>query len=289
MSLSLSCLGCNLNQALKVLDGLGLDPAAQESAMREVLSYLSQVSYDLSNPEIMGGTWEIIVRHGGNPDPYREIKQYYNGKLLAMSGSIEALIASAPDPFTNALKTAIAGNLIDFAAQHTFDLAALQRRIEDVLDAPLARDDSPRLQAALTGARTLLYLGDNCGEIVLDKLFIQRILREFPVKVYYAVRGRPIINDATLADARQVAMEEVATVLENGDSCLGTVLSRVSPGFRRVFEEADVIIAKGQGNYESLMDAPRSGLFHLFMAKCQPVAAHLKVPSMSIVCMEKKA
>lgn len=289
MSLSLSCLGCNLNQALKVLDGLGLDPAAQESAMREVLSYLSQVSYDLSNPEIMGGTWEIIVRHGGNPDPYREIKHYYNGELLAMSGSIEALIASAPDPFTTALKTAIAGNLIDFAAQHTFDLAALQRRIEDVLDAPLARDDSPRLRAALTGARTLLYLGDNCGEIVLDKLFIQRILREFPVKVYYAVRGRPIINDATLADARQVAMEEVATVLENGDSCLGTVLSRVSPGFRRVFEEADVIIAKGQGNYESLMDAPRSGLFHLFMAKCQPVAAHLKVPSMSIVCMEKKA
>lgn len=259
----------------------------REMMMREVLDYLSHADYDKCNPEIMAGTWEIITRHLQNPNPYFEIKNHYNTEVLKMSNWIETLITNSEQPFYTALKIAIVGNLIDFSASHTFDLQLLESQIKQAEQMTLAVDDSHKLYDKLRNAQSLLYLGDNCGEICLDKLLMRVIRIEFPhLKLYYGVRGKTIINDVTIEDATNVGMDEVATVIDNGDGSLGTVMSRVSDTFKEIFYQSDVVIAKGQGNFESLSEIDRSHVFHLFMAKCEPVATVLGVKNLSILCIE---
>lgn len=139
----------------------------------------------------------------------------------------------------------------------------------------------------LKKADTLLYLGDNCGEIVFDKVFIEYLKDIFPnLKIFYGVRGRPIINDGTLEDAEMVGMREVAKVLDNGDGAPGTVIEDVREEFRRLFYGADIVIAKGQGNYETLSGTDREEVYLLFMAKCGVVAKKIGVETMSLIRMK---
>jgi uncharacterized protein with ATP-grasp and redox domains len=157
-----------------------------------------------------------------------------------------------------------------------------------VNESRFARLDTDRLMADLAGAKTLLYLGDNCGEICFDKLLIRRVREVFPaLKVYYGVRGEPVVNDATLEDARLVGMEEAAQVIDNGDGSLGTVLSRVSPAFRSVWDSADVVIAKGQGNYESLCEESKT-MYFLMTVKCAVIARMTGLKQGSLVCMRSR-
>lgn len=285
MNLNLECIVCNIRQVLTVTDMLELDAAAKERIMREVLGYLHSADYQRSNPEVIRGTWEIITRHINDPNPYREIKWLYNTKLQDLAAKIRTQIDLSPDKLDTALKIAITANLIDFAANHTVDEAMLLQKIADANERRLAIDDSKLLLESLKTARTLLYLGDNCGEIAIDKIFIAYIKAAYPhIKVYFGVRGKPIVNDVTEDDAAMVQMHEAAEVISNGDGSLGTVVARTSPAFREVFYQADVIIAKGQGNFESLSEIDRGDIFFLFMAKCDVVAGLLQIPKLSIVC-----
>jgi len=274
---------------MKVIDMIDLDSNTKENMMREVLKYLSEVEYSKCNPEVIGGTWAIILKYVGNDNPYNDIKRHYNLEVLKMVEVIENLIESSNNKFNTALKVAITGNLIDFAAKHKFDFNLLKEKIMNINAISLVVDHSESLYQRLKTARSLMYLGDNCGEICLDKLFIKYIKKEFPnIKIYFGVRGQAIVNDVTLENAQMVAMEEVAEVIENGDSSLGTVIERVSDEFREKFYNADVVIAKGQGNYESLSEIDRNNVFHLFMAKCNPVSNSLGVKTLSIVCVENE-
>ena len=288
--LGMHCIECNIRQVLQISDRLSLSTHVREALMRDVLAYLSTADYGKSNPEIMGRTWQIILAHTGNPDPYRETRHQYNENLTAHEQALEKRISSSGNPFQTALKMAIAGNLIDFAARVSFTYDLLLAKLAVIEAIPLAIDDTRRLSQALGSARSLLYLGDNCGEIVLDKLFLRQIHRMWPaLRLRFGVRGQPVINDITLADAYQVDMPAVAEIVSNGDDSPGTVLSRVSPEFLALFNTSDVIIAKGQGNYESLNGLARPGLFHLFMAKCPLVANGLGVDNESIVCVDSSA
>ncbi|MFT5873250.1 MAG: hypothetical protein ACI8WT_002194 [Clostridium sp.] len=289
MKLDLNCITCNIKQVIKITELFEVDRNKKEEMMREVLEYLSNADYNKCNPEIIAGSWDIILKHIENANPYADIKQYYNMEVLKMTESIERLIENSDDKFNTALKIAIAGNLIDFSATHKFDLEMLLKKILNIDKINLAIDNSKELYERLKTAKSVLYLGDNCGEICLDKLFIKYVRNEFPnIKVYFGVRGKIIINDVTFDDALMVGMQEVAEVIENGDGSLGTVIERVSSKFKEKFYQADVIIAKGQGNYESLSEIDKNNIFHLFMAKCDPVANSLGVKSMSIVCVENK-
>lgn len=219
---------------------------------------------------------------------FRQIKSYYNQLVLSMSDLIDELIRKSSDRLVCGLKLAIAGNLIDFAAKHEFDENSLKEMIENISGTRLAIDHSAQLFGTLKNSRTLLYLGDNCGEIVLDKHFILLLKEYYPnLQVFYGVRGKPIVNDVTAWDALEVCMEEAATVISSGDGSLGTVLHRTSTEFQKIFRTADVVICKGQGNYEGLADCCRDNIFFMFMAKCSLVAAPLGVDKMSIVCMKK--
>jgi uncharacterized protein with ATP-grasp and redox domains len=288
MKLDLNCITCNINQVIRTLDLIEAEDSQREEIMRAVLEYLSSADYSKCNPEIIAGTWDIITEKTGNKDPYKEIKKYYNSEVQKMSGVIEELIEKSGDKFNTALKIAVAGNLIDFAARHEFDIEMLRESILNIEKVKFVIDHSKTMHERLKNAKTLLYLGDNCGEICLDKLFIKQIRKEFPdIRVYYGVRGKAVVNDVTEVDTEMVGMQEVAEIINNGDGSLGTVLDRTSGEFRKRFHEADMVICKGQGNFESLSEIERGNVFHMFMAKCEPVSRALGVERMSILCVEK--
>ncbi|WP_234123896.1 damage-control phosphatase ARMT1 family protein [Clostridium hydrogenum] len=289
MKLNFNCIKCNVNQVIQVMDLFKAERSKKEEAMREVLTYLSKTDYDRCNPEVIEGTWRIILKHIEKDDPYKDIKKYYNYEVLKIEKEVEKIIENSKNKFNTALKIVIAGNLIDFAAGHEFNIKMLEKQIANIEKTKLAIDDSEILYEHLKGAKSIIYLGDNCGEICLDKIFIKYIKKEFPnIKAYFGVRGKAIVNDVTIEDAQMVNMKEVAEVIDNGDGSLGTVISRVSSEFKNKFYDVDVIIAKGQGNYESLCEVDRENIFHLFMAKCEPVAKSLDVKTMSIVCVKNK-
>lgn len=289
MKLNFNCIKCNINQVIQVMELFKIERSKEEKAIREVLDYLSSTDYDRCNPEVIEGTWKIILKHIGSDNPYADIKKYYNAEVMKIEKEVENIIENSKNKFNTALKIAIAGNLIDFAAEHKFDIKMLEKEIVNIENTRLAIDDSEILHERLKDAKSLMYLGDNCGEICLDKIFIKYIRREFPnIKAYFGVRGKAIVNDATLEDAKMVDMQEVAEVIDNGDGSLGTVIGKVNDEFKNKFYNVDVIIAKGQGNYESLCEIDRENIFHLFMAKCMPVAKSLDVKPMSIVCAKNE-
>lgn len=281
------CFHCDINQMKKISSFLHLGQAAENRLMKLAADHLRICDPAKTNPEIMGEIWSLIVPVLGTDNPYKEIKSYYNQLLLSMSDVVRDLIHRSGNPLECGLKLAIAGNLIDFAAKHEFDENSLIEMIHRISDTKLAVDHSASLFDALKSSRTLLYLGDNCGEIVLDKHFILLLKEYYPnLQVSYGVRGKPIVNDVTIEDANEIRMQEAAAVISNGDGSLGTVLSRTSARFRQRFETADAVICKGQGNYEGLADCCRPNLFFMFMTKCSLVAAPLGIDKMSIVCMK---
>lgn len=270
---------CNVKMVIKLSELLKVSKEKQEIAIKRVFKELSEISFEMSNPEIMGSiTWRILTEVFENEDPFREIKQFYNKSLLDVYDDIQNIISGSKSKFDTALKIAIIGNVIDFAARHKFDKNSVFEMIDKVDEISFAVDNRNSLIDQLKTCQQLLYIGDNCGEIVLDKLFIKTIKEMYPnIKVYFGVRGKAIINDVTVEDASQVDMDEVAEVISSGAMFPGTVLHKSSKEFQQVFNESDIILAKGQGNFESLSDIRRKGLFLMLLVKCSYVAE--KIPS----------
>lgn len=279
------CFQCDLKQMLKISQFLSLDKELENELIERTQNYLFRCDMKKTNPEIMADIWEIVYSILGDDNPYKDIKSYYNQFLMSLLLKIEEYIDN--DLYT-ALKVVIAANLIDFSAKDKIRKEEIENLLLNAKDLTLAKDDSQQLFDSLKTSRTLLYLGDNCGEIVLDKLLIKMLKREYPcLDVFYGVRGKPISNDVTIDDAYEVKMQEVAYVISNGDGSLGTVLSRTSLEFQNIFDKVDVVICKGQGNFEGLMNCEKENLYFLFMSKCQLVSSvsHTKVSD--IVCMKK--
>jgi len=287
MKFNYECLNCNINQVLKTTSLLEINENVKEVIVRKVLLYLGQVDYNKSNPEILKGTYKIITTELQVSDPYYSLKILYNRAALDLASRVKEIIEESNNSLNTALKMAIVGNLIDFASGHFVDENILQEAIELVDKKSLKIDHSQELFLDLNKKKTLLYLGDNCGEIVFDKIFISYLKKVNPqLEVTYAVRGQAIINDVTLNDSRMVKMEEVAKVISNGDGASGTVLKDTSLEFQSHFAKADVIIAKGQGNFESLSESLNDNIYFLLMAKCDLVAKVLNIEKGSIVCIK---
>ena len=218
----------------------------------------------------MGAELHRMIRKSlQNPDPYLEIKKEFNQMMLDLYPSFREMVEKSDTPFDTAMRLAIGGNVIDFGAKYQFDV---METIHSAMKSNLAIDDSARLQQALGNAQSLLYIGDNCGEIVLDKIFLENL--DVPEKIF-VVRGAPIINDITLDDARMVGMEKVARVVSTGDDSPGAVWERSSEEFRRLFNEADVVISKGQGNLEGLIERKHKNLYYLLVTKCELIAERI--------------
>jgi uncharacterized protein with ATP-grasp and redox domains len=268
MNISLVCIPCIVNNFLTLLKTGLLPDNAREPAMRHLLAFLSEADFQQSPPVLGREIHRMIRQELNNPDPYREIKNKYNRMILDMYSDLEKLVINAQDPFDTAMRLAIAGNVIDFGSQHQLDIV---ETINQVLNADITIDDSQKLKEDLKSAKCLLYIGDNCGEIVLDKLFIKHIQ---VANIYFAVRSSPVINDITRDDALMVGMDKIAKIITSGDNAPGVVWESTSNEFKQVFNKADVIISKGQGNLEGLTDVP-GNIYFLFVTKCDLIARRM--------------
>lgn len=266
MKIQLECIPCTLNTYLR-LAKTGMIPEDQrEAILRQMLRIFSTEDFSQS-PPLLGARMHAMIRDAiHHPDPYHRIKAKYNRLMMDQYEKFDKLVKSSEDPFNVAMRLAIAGNVIDFGSQLQPDV---METINRVMDAKLAIDHSSQLRTDLEQADSLLYIGDNCGEIVLDKLFLS--ILDVPVK-YFAVRDGPIINDVTFEDAVLTGMDQVAQVITTGDNAPGAVWASTSEQFQRVFRESDVIISKGQGNLEGLLDVAHDSIYFLLVTKCDLMA-----------------
>lgn len=274
MKASLECLPCFVRQSLDAIAMATDDEKLRLQLLREVLGWLSEWELELS-PPIMGQLVHRRVREiTGQADPYRKSKQAHTQLALALLPALRRRIEASDDRLETALRLAIAGNAIDLGVRSSISLAEVQVALDEALQAPLGGDLATFRNAA-NQARDLLYLADNAGELVFDRLLIEE-LAALGGQITVAVRGAPVINDATLLEAAESGISEVAEVVDNGSDAPGTLLEDTSPDFRRRFAQADLILAKGQGNFESLSEV-EAPIFFLLKAKCPVIAGHLGV------------
>ena len=276
------CFFCFARAFERLIEKENLLPEEKKCFASDMFGLFNQVKRDFSIPMISRELHILLNQYSNNPDPYKEAKKQSNDLVLGMYAELKDLVFNLGNHFSTALRLAIAGNIIDYGIGTQFDL---QGTIYKVLNSDFAIDDSAEFKLALSQAKTVLYLGDNCGEMVFDKLFIETIMHP---NLIYAVRGAPVINDATLDDARYVGMDIVADVISNGYDAPSTILEHCSDEFLKVFDRADVIISKGQGNLEGLLGKTNKDIYFLLMVKCEVIADALGVKKGDFVVRRNK-
>lgn len=279
------CVPCAIRQVLDSVRMISDDEAMQERILREALGIWHEMDMHDSPPAIAQKVHRIVRDLSGVADPYLAVKNKYNRLALELYGDLQQTVAGSGDPFETAVRLAIAGNIIDFGVSSTVDESEVEQTIACSLTDPLDTEALGELKAAVAAAERILYLGDNAGEIVFDRLLIEQMPLE---KVTFVVRGSPILNDALLADAEAAGLTDLVEVIDNGADAPGTILEACSKGFRRRFEKADLIIAKGQGNYETLSDS-QADIFFLLRAKCSVLARHLSCELGRLILMRSGA
>ncbi len=289
MKLRLDCVACIVRQALKAARLATSDERLQEMVLRRVMERLLNVGWAGTPPQLVraSGVVSVIREVTGVGDPYAELKRKSNDEALSIMNEAKRIIVESPDPLRAAVKLAIAGNIIDFAALDTYDLKST---IDRVLRQEPAVDDYPMLRNDVLKANSLLFFADNAGEIVFDKLLIQEMIsvRGKPFdKITFVVKGGPIVNDATIEDALYVGLDELPNIefktISNGEP--GTGPERLSSEVLGWIREHDLVISKGQGNYEDLSET--TGVYFLLLAKCPVVASDIGVKVGDVVIMKK--
>lgn len=271
------CFFCFTRAFEKLVEKENISNEAKNCFTRDMIN-LYQNNWDkFTAPEFSRELHGILRSYTLNPDPYKRVKKENNDQALRMFPELENIIRQSKDPFDTALRLAIAGNIIDFAANDNFDL---QATIDKALNSEFAIDHSKQFKEAIENAKTVLYLGDNAGEIVFDKLFIETINHP---DLIFVVRGAPVINDATMEDAEYIGMKDIINVISSGYDAASTIPDKSSKQFQQYFRKADLIISKGQGNLEGLMPLNDGRIFSLLMIKCDVIAELLKVKKESFV------
>jgi uncharacterized protein with ATP-grasp and redox domains len=273
MRSSLDCIPCFVRQALDAARAVSDDPAVHENIVREMLLWMGEADLSESPPSFAQHIHQRLRAVTGNNDPYRVAKDLQNQMALRLLPELRTAITQAPDPVGIAVRLAVAGNVIDMGITADVTESSLRQAIHQALEEPLAGDHKEFYRAVET-AGSILYLADNAGEIAFDRLLIEQLE---PQRVTVVVRGAPVLNDATVTDAHTVGLDEIVEVIGNGSDAPGTILTDCSEEFRRRFDECDLVIAKGQGNFESLSDEP-GNIFFLFKVKCRVIGDHVRVP-----------
>lgn len=223
----------------------------------------------------------------GKRASYREIKKQYNDLALSMEGAVREKIEVSNEPLETALLCARIGNYIDFGAMNHVDEQTFLRLFEN---AKAGEPDTAVMKSLFRqceSAESFLLVADNCGEIVLDKLFLTELRRRFPkLDISVMVRGGEVLNDATMEDAEYVGLTQTARVISSGSAAAGTIYSMLSAEARQALDSADVILAKGQGNYESLSHQGRH-IFYSFLCKCELFTERFSVPPLTGMLVEE--
>jgi len=270
MKARLECIPCLLKQSLNATKVVTDDPAVQEKVLKSVMKELLDAPLDSSPPLIAHTIYSIVDDITGCDDPYKSLKMEYNRIAMGMYPDMKDIVDKSDDRLFTAVKLAIAGNIIDFGADIQFDV---EETVEDMLAKEFAINDYPLFVESLEDSENILYLADNAGEVVFDRILIEEILNY--ADVVYAVKKKPIINDATIDDAIFCGIDSIAEIVTTSDTP-GTILERCDSEFVEIYRSADMIISKGQGNYETLSEEA-GYIFFLLLAKCPVIAADLGV------------
>jgi hypothetical protein len=273
MHTALDCIPCFARQALEAARFVADDVAVHERVLRDVLRWAAESDLAQSPPLVGQRIHRLLRELTGIDDPYRAVKGRFNRMALDMLPELSAAVRKAADPLAMALRLAIAGNVIDLGVNGGMTEDEARLCVHGALNEPFD-GDVDAFRQAVDQARSILYLADNAGEIVFDRLLIEQLPAG---RVAVVVRGGPILNDATMADAQAAGLCDMVEVIDNGSDAPGTILSDCSEAFRRRFAQADLVIAKGQGNFETLSDE-RAAIYFLFKVKCPVIADHVGLP-----------
>ncbi|MCD8119492.1 MAG: ARMT1-like domain-containing protein [Lachnospiraceae bacterium] len=246
--------------------------------LQKMCGILSAAPRDVCSPVILHQINELRREIFGSVHDYAEEKSYYNHLLLKKEQGIREKIHAAEDSLLTAMQFSLVGNYIDFSAVENVEEEYLEKLLKEVEKSCVTGDAWDRLKHDLGSLRNLLFLTDNAGEGVLDKLFLEVIREYYPhLNVKVMVRGESVLNDMTMEDATEIGLQDVAEVYDNGNGIAGTWLPELSPQAKTIWEEADVIIAKGQGNYETLRLCGEN-IYFIFLCKCEMFCRNFQVP-----------
>ncbi|MDH4209673.1 MAG: ARMT1-like domain-containing protein [Anaerolineae bacterium] len=277
-----ACIPCYLRQALAAAREVTEDAERQRHVLTEVAKILPELPLESTpahnSTRVLWRAQEVL----GCDDPWAAQKRHYSELALHTYPQLKVLVEGSPDPLGTALRIAAAGNVIDLGilGGGSVDVEGM---LNELLSKGFATDDSDLLRRAIRRSRDVLYLIDNAGETLFDRVLIEELI-SWGLRVTVAAKGQPILNDATVEDARMAGLDQVAEVVSNGSPMIGTALESCSQEFLDLFERAQVIISKGQANFETLNEIGKP-IFFILKAKCPEVARELGVSVGEVVAM----
>ena len=288
MKASFDCIPCMVKQTIDAVR-IGVDDEKmQREAINNTLKYLQEADLELSPPELGKNIYRIIRETTGITDLYGEEKFRFNRFVLDNYNLLKKIVYLSDDPVYLAAKLSIAGNQFRFQKGNAD--VQLRDMLADIHKISFAIDDYSQFLDDILKTKNILYLADNAGEIVFDKLFIEVLKKFYPERGHeftVVVRGAPIINDATMKDAEMIDLDDVASVIDNGDNAPATLLHQVSDHMRAIYDSAELVISKGQGNFESLNEEDKK-IYFLFSVKCPVISKELNAPEGGLVLMHSE-
>ena len=282
MKTHLECIPCFIRQSLEAAKMATDDESIHEYVLKKVMNHLQNISFDNSPPELSREVHSIIKETTLSKDPYKKVKNISNENAKKLYPKLKGIVEKSNDPLLKSIQFAIVGNVIDFGTFRRFDINDI---IKNDMSKKFVNKAYDRFKEVLENSKNVLYLADNTGEVFFDKLLLEE-LHQRGKNTTYVVKTNPIINDALVADAKFAGIDKLATIIE-GDagqskSTPGILLNYASKEFLDIFNCADIVISKGQGNYESLSDCNRE-VFFLLMIKCRLVAEDAGVSEGSLI------
>jgi len=277
-----ACVSCIINQSAKVADAI----AANDSLKNELTSTVEVMSRDFSfthnPPEIAADVYEKMAQIANKTDLYDEVKALSTQKALSFVPLLKKRLKSSHNKLLTATKIAVAGNVIDLAAEVEFDL---EEELTKIFHTDFIHNDFELLKETLNVAKSIVVLGDNVGEHIFDYMFIETLQKLYPnVVCHYLVRGNPIINDVTIKEAKEAGFDSLCHLVDSGVNTPGFTYSRATQEAQELFDNADLVISKGMGNYECLSPSHRKNICFLLKVKCGVVASSLDAEVGDIIC-----
>lgn len=279
MKIDFKCYDCIFKLILELSEKLGHCNDSRKNLANEMLNAFIDVSSNGGTPpEVLAHLWGgIHVRESGCSDPMAEIKHNSTRLALQLLPRLREIVNASDNPFDTALRLAAAGNIIDYGINRDLDLSTVEESITSILDQPYDKNAASELKKRMDAADSILYMLDNCGEAVIDRL----LMEPYKEKLTVGVRGIPVLNDVTRPDALESGID-FAPVIDTGDGTAGVSFTRSSPEFLEKLHNVDLVIAKGQGNFESMEHLFKRPVFYLFRAKCEVITTLLNCPFNSI-------
>lgn len=282
MNIDEACVGCIINQSAKVSNAIGADEALTKKLTATVEELSSEFSFEQNPPEIASYVYAKMAELANKADLYDEVKAQSTKKALSFVPLLKNKLLESDNKLLTATKIAVAGNVIDLAAAVEFDLA---EELSKVFERGFAYNDFSLFESKLLKAKNIVILGDNVGEHIFDYMFIEVLQELYPnVNYTYMVRGKPIINDVTMKEAKEYGFDKLCNLVDSGVNTPGFAYNRATQEAQELFDKADLVISKGMGNYECLTPIQRENICFLLKVKCQVVANSLNKEIGDIIC-----